>query len=139
MASRRTRAPRTNSWVIVAATNAQSAKQMPDDQTRTPRPTKTAVTAAMNTTGQRNESRRLARVERRHASSGATPVRSSRTRPIGVIQRLKNGGPTVSRFPVSASLSVGNIVPNSTSIAAMSRIQLLATNAASRETHESRS
>ena len=93
----------------------------------------------MTSTGQRNWSRRLASVERRHARSGATPVSSSRMRPIGAIQRLKNGGPTVRRFPVSASLRVGNIVPKSTSIAAISRIQLLATNAASRETHESRS
>ena len=43
------------------------------------------------------------------------------------------------RSPVTASLSVGNIVANSTKKALNSRIQLLTRNAASRETHESSS
>ena len=60
-------------------------------------------------------------------------------RPIGVIHLLKNGGPTVSRSPVTASLSVGNIVANRTKNAENSRIQLLTRNAASRDTHESSS
>ena len=67
------------------------------------------------------------------------PVSSSRISPIGSIHLLKNGGPTVSRSPVTASLSVGNIVANSTKNAENSRIQLLARNAASRDTHESSS
>ena len=67
------------------------------------------------------------------------PVSSSSIRPIGSIHLLKNGGPTVRRSPVSASLSVGNIVANSTKNAENSRIQLLARNAASRDTHESSS
>ncbi|PYR68262.1 MAG: hypothetical protein DMF88_09970 [Acidobacteria bacterium] len=48
-------------------------------------------------------------------------------------------GPTVSRWPVTASLSVGNIVAKRTNSAANSRIQLLTRNAASREDHESSS
>ncbi len=75
----------------------------------------------------------------RQASSGAVPVRNSSIRPMGAIHLLKNGGPTVSRSPVTASLSVGNIVANSTNSAQKSRIQLFARNAASRDSHESSS
>ena len=78
-------------------------------------------------------------VDLRHASSGPTPVRNSSTRPIGAIHLLKNGAATVSRSPVTASLSVGNIVANSTKNAENSRIQLFTRNAASRDTHESSS
>ncbi len=67
------------------------------------------------------------------------PVSSSRIRPIGRIHLLKNGAATVSRSPVTASLSVGNIVAKSTKNAENSRIQLLARNAASRDTQESSS
>ncbi len=90
-------------------------------------------------TGQVNCSRKFATVDFFQAISGATPVSSRITRPIGTIQRLKNGGPTVRRFPVNASLSVGNIVANSTKSAEKRRIQLFATKAASREIHESSS
>src|SRR5580693_10550349 len=69
--------------------------------------------------------------------SGPTPVRNSSTRPIGTIHLLKNGGPTVIRWPVSASDSVGNIVANMMKKAAKSRIQLLTVKAASRDSHES--
>jgi hypothetical protein len=75
----------------------------------------------------------------RQASSGAVPVRKSSTRPIGAIHLLKNGGPTVSRSPVTASLKVGNIVAKSTNSAQKSRIQLFARNAASRDSQESSS
>ena len=78
-------------------------------------------------------------VDLRHASSGPMPVRSSSVRPTGSIHLLKNGGPTVSRCPATASLSDGNIVANRTNIAENSRIQLLTRNAASRDTHESSS
>src|SRR3954451_19838675 len=75
----------------------------------------------------------------RQASNGPMPVNSSSIRPIGSIHLLKNGGPTVSRSPVTASLSVGNIVANRTKNAENSRIQLLARKAASRDIHESSS
>ena len=78
-------------------------------------------------------------MDRRQASSGPIPVSANRMRPIGSIQRLKNGGPTVSRSPRTASLSVGNIVAKRTKKAENSRIQLLARNAASRDIHESNS
>ena len=67
------------------------------------------------------------------------PVRTSSVNPIGIIHWLKNGGPTVMRSPVTASLSVGNIVANRTNPAQNNRIQLLNMNAASRDSHESSS
>ena len=78
-------------------------------------------------------------VDLRHASSGPMPVSDSSTRPIGSIHLLKKGALTVIRSPVMASLIVGNIVANATKNAENSMIQLFARNAASRETHESRS
>ncbi len=75
----------------------------------------------------------------RHASNGPMPVSNSSTSPIGSIHLLKNGGPTVRRSPVIASLSVGNIVAKRTKNAEKSRIQLLTRKAASRDIHESRS
>src|SRR5262249_38860215 len=120
-------------------TNAHSAKHKPDDHTRTPRTPRPIAVTTEATAGQRNESRRLVSVDLRHASSGATPVRRSRSNPIGAIHLLKNGGPTVRRSPITASLSVGNIVAKSTKIAENNRIQLLTRNAASRDTHESSS
>ena len=91
------------------------------------------------TTGHMNWKRRFEIVDLRQASSGAMPVSSSNARPMGVIHLLKKGGPTVSRSPVIASLSVGNIVAKRTNRAAKSRIQLLARKAASRDAHESSS
>ena len=67
------------------------------------------------------------------------PVSTSSASPMGRIQVLKNGAPTVRRWPFTASLSVGNIVANRTKNAENSRIQLLARNAASRDIHESSS
>src|SRR5215210_7743230 len=87
--------------------------------------------------GQRNCWARLETVDLRHARSGPMPVSSRSARPIGSIHLLKNAGPTVRRSCLIASLSVGNIVAKSTKKAENSRIQLLARNAASRETYES--
>src|SRR6478735_8849909 len=70
--------------------------------------------------------------------SGPTPDSASSASPIGTIHLLKNGGPTVMRLPVTASERVGNIVANRMKKAANSKIQLLAVNAASRDSHESR-
>jgi hypothetical protein len=86
-----------------------------------------------------NESRRLVSDDLRHASSGPTPVRNSRTKPIGTIHLLKNGAATVSRSPVTASRNVGNMVANRTNSAENSSTQLLTMNAASRDIHESSS
>src|SRR5580765_1775829 len=136
---RRMFAPRKNSWVIVAATRAHSEKQIPDAHTRTPSAARAAAVPRHAIAGHMNWYTRLLRVDLRHASNGPAPVRNRRTSAIGVIHLLKKGPATVSRLPVTASLSVGNIVPNSTKNAENSRIQLLTRNAASRDIHESRS
>ncbi len=60
-------------------------------------------------------------------------------RPSGTIHLLKNGGPTVSRSPLTASAIVGNIVAKRMKNAAKTRIQLLARNAASRDIQDSSS
>src|SRR5688572_22604141 len=131
---------------MVPMTKPLNAKQIPELQTRTPRAIIAPPTVSPATVGHRNCSRRLAIVDLRHASSGPTPVSSSSTSPIGTIHLLKNGGPTVMRcpgppvyHPVTASLSVGNIVAKMTKNAQNSRIQLFSRNAASREAHESNS
>src|SRR5687768_5502685 len=124
---------------MVVATKAQSVKHRPEDHMAIPKPLSVAAVTIAADTGQRNESRRLVRVDFRQASSGAMPVSSSRTRPIGTIQTLKKGAATVRRSPVTASLSVGNIVAKRMKKAQNSRIQLLARNAASWDTHESSS
>ena len=124
---------------MVTMTNAHRAKQRPAGQNGIPaNPSATGVpTPAI--VAQRNCSRRLTTVDLRQASRGPTPVRNSRMSPMGSIHLLKNGGPTVNRSPAIASLSVGNMVANSTNRAAKSRTQLFARNAASRETQESSS
>ena len=90
-------------------------------------------------TGHWNWWRRFDSDDFRQASSGPTPVRNSKARPIGIIHLLKNGGPTVIRTPVTASLIVGNSVANRIKNAEKSRIQLFNKNAASRDTQDSRS
>ena len=89
--------------------------------------------------GQTNWLSRFAGVVLRHASSGPMPVSSRSISPTGVIHLLKNGGPTVRRSPLTASVMVGNIVANRMKKALNSRIQLLARKAPSRDAHDSSS
>src|SRR6185295_6394172 len=128
-----------NSCEIVPVTNAHKAKQRPDDQRATPNAFRVAAVTTAAAMGHRNESRRFSSVDFRHASSGPTPVSIKKTRPIGTIHLLKKGCATVMRCPVTASLSVGNIVAKRMKNAENRRTQLLTRNAASRDTHESSS
>src|SRR5271166_1473467 len=73
----------------------------------------------------------------RHASSGPTPVSTSRNNPIGTFTRLKNGGPTVTFDPVTHSDSTGNSVPHSTAKQATSSTRLLNRKLDSRDTSDS--
>ena len=136
---RRTLPPRKNSWTIVAVTSAHNAKHNPGAHTGMPSAVVAASVVAVATPGHRNCSRRFRTLDFRHASSGPTPVRNKRMRPIGMSHLLKNGAATVSRCPMIASLSVGNIVPKRTNSAANRSTQLFTRNAASRDTHESSS
>ena len=58
-------------------------------------------------TGFRKLRRRLSAEARRHAMSGPTPIRKSRARKTGMLTRLKNGAPTLTLTPRSASESSG--------------------------------
>src|SRR5580700_2909621 len=70
----------------------------------------------------------------RQASSGPTPVRKSRNRPIGMLTLLKNGAPTFILEPETASDKTGKSVPERTAIQETSRIKLLKRKLDSRET-----
>src|SRR4029434_6590218 len=129
-------APRQNSCPIVPTTKPAKAKHRPELQIGMPSATTVPPSATPQIVGTRNDVLRFSMVDRRHANSGPMPVSSSMIRPIGTIHWLKNGAATVMRWPVMASLSVGNIVANSTKNALNNRIQLLYMNAASRESHE---
>src|SRR5436305_2035692 len=125
--------------MMVIVTNAQSAKHSPAGQNGIAARVVPPPTSTVATTGQRNWNQALAIVDFRQANSGPTPVRNRRMKPMGVIHLLKNGGPTVRRSPRTASLSVGNIVANSTKKAENNNTQLFTRNDASREIHESSS
>src|SRR5688500_6936434 len=99
---------------MVTPTKAHSPKQMTDDNGRMPAATTAAVVTIPPAAGHVSDCIRLLTDDLRHASSGAVPVRISNASPMGRIQVLKNGAPTVRRWPLTASLSVGNIVANRT-------------------------
>src|SRR6516225_7199710 len=101
-------------------------------------PTINAIAATtISAVGIRKFRRKLSSDVCRHASSGPTPVSSTRNRPIGTFTRLKNGGPTVTLLPVTHSDSTGNSVPHSTAKHDTSSTRLLNKKLDSRDTSES--
>src|ERR1022692_5247867 len=80
---------------------------------------------------------RLSREVLRQGSSGPTAVRKIRNSPIETLTRLKNGGPTVTFEPVTASDRTGNSVPHNTAKQATSSTRLLNRKLDSRETSDS--
>jgi hypothetical protein len=91
------------------------------------------------TRGRRKLRRRFSEEARRQAMSGPTPIRKMRARKIGMLTRLKNGAPTLTFVPFTASESSGNTVPKKTVKAAATRKRLFRRKADSRETIESSS
>src|SRR5271167_3994750 len=73
----------------------------------------------------------------RQASSGPTPVSSSRNSAMGTFTLLKNGAPTLILLPSTHSERTGNRVPHRTAKQAASRMRLLNKKLDSRETSES--
>ena len=73
----------------------------------------------------------------RQGSTGATAMRNSSVRPMGMVMRSKYGLPTDSCSSLAASTSSGNTVPSSTTNANPANSTLLARNAPSREAGES--
>src|ERR1700737_5122418 len=86
-----------------------------------------AITAVATppASGQPKFLRRLSMEVLRQARSGPTPVRKSRNMAIGILTRLKNGGPTLIFVPRIASDSTGKSVPERTATQATRRIRLL--------------
>src|SRR5580658_1968899 len=70
----------------------------------------------------------------RQARSGPTPVRKSRSSPIGMFTLLKNGAPTLILEPERASDKTGKSVPERTATHETNRIKLLNKKLDSRET-----
>src|SRR5208282_6122612 len=97
----------------------------------------TTPTSAPPARGQAKLRRRLSSEVRRQASSGPTPVKNSRKRPMGMFTLLKKGAPTLILLPVKASEMTGKSVPQRTAKQAARRIKLLKRKLDSRETMES--
>src|SRR5215469_5796986 len=93
--------------------------------------------SAVSTAGHRKLRFRLSSEVLRQASSGPTPVSSTRKIPIGTLTRLKKGGPTVTFDPVTHSDSTGKSVPHSTAKHETSSTRLLKRKLDSRETSDS--
>ncbi len=90
-----------------------------------PPATSPATTTSMPMPGHWKFLRRLSIEVRRHANSGPTPVRNSRNRPIGTINRLNQ---TASRLIFSVenfSERTGNMVPHSTAKQLASSIEII--------------
>src|SRR5579862_4471439 len=101
-------------------------------------PTSSAITVStVSATGHRKLRFRLSSEVLRQASSGPTPVSSTRKMPMGTFTRLKNGGPTVTLCPCTHSDSTGNSVPHSTAKHETSSTRLLNRKLDSRETSDS--
>src|SRR5882724_51216 len=69
-----------------------------------------------------------------HESNGPSAVRNSRPRNMGIVTRLKNGGPTVTLVPCTHSERRGKSVPHRMVKHAASRRRLLNKKLDSRET-----
>src|SRR3982751_5000002 len=73
----------------------------------------------------------------RHESNGPKAVRNNNPKNIGIVTRLKNGGPTVTLVPCTHSDKSGKSVPHRMVKQAASRSRLLKRKLDSRETRAS--
>ena len=135
----RARVARTRSTVIVAVTNTTRASVSTAIVERTPRSRNTAAAAMPTAIGPRKLRERLSSDARRQAMSGPTPIRKISPRNSGTFTWLKNGAPTLTFTPRTASESSGKTVPKKTVKAAATSSTLLSRKADSRETTESSS
>src|SRR5215813_6980882 len=122
---------------IVAATKELRTKQTKAYMSRAPRAKAIEPPTIPVTVGQRKFLRRLSPDVFRQARSGPTPVRNSKRSPSGMLTLLKNGAPTLMRFPVNHSEKTGNSVPERIAMQATKRTRLLKRKLDSRETIES--
>src|SRR5436305_5577208 len=132
-----TRAPRKNSIPIVPVTKTQRIRHTREKNSRTPKTKTTTPDDNATMSGQPKLRFRLSVEVLRHASSGPTPVRNKRSRPIGILTLLKKGAPTLMRDPENHSENTGKSVPERTAIQDTSKIRLLNRKLDSREIIES--
>jgi hypothetical protein len=130
---------RARSSAIVAATKTVSVSDSTASVERTPTSRKTAAAAIPTATGHTKLRFRLSSDARRQAMSGPTPIRNRSPRKSGTLTWLKNGAPTLTFTPRSASDRSGKTVPKNTVKVAATSSTLLSRNADSRETTESSS
>src|SRR5882724_4083161 len=135
-----TRAPRQNSEKIVAVTNTPKKIAMNEYASevschgRIPKATSRMAAAAEMTAGTAKFRRKLSSDVFRQESNGPNAVRTKRPRKIGIVTRLKNGGPTVTLVPCTHSDKRGKSVPHRMVKHAASSSRLLKRKLDSRET-----
>src|SRR5271156_2239800 len=132
-----TRAPREKSEAIVRVTNAPRIMQISEYTSRKPKINATTPATTPPASGQAKFRRNASKEVLRQASSGPTPVSSSKNSAIGILTLLKNGGPTLILLPCTHSESTGNRVPHRTAKHAASSTRLLNRKLDSRDTSES--
>src|SRR5918994_1393846 len=96
--------------------------------TRDPSPKCSAAATQKAASGAAKARFKLTLLVFRQPNSGARPISAKIRRPIGAIQRLKNGGPTVTLSFHSHSLILGNNVATNMKVMPPSSDQLLTTN-----------
>src|SRR5215510_4606387 len=136
---RRARVARTTSTAMVAATKTVVANVSAARAERTPRANAMAAATMPSTTGHRKFRFRFSREARRQAIRGPTPIRKISERNSGTLTWLKNGAPTLTLTPRTASDRSGKTVPKKTVNAAATSRTLLSRKADSRDTTESSS
>ena len=100
---------RAKSSVTVLATNTVSASVSTASADATPSRRNTAAATMPSTTGPRKLRRRLSSEARRHAMSGPTPIKKMSDRKSGMFTELKNGAPTLTFTPRTASDRSGTL------------------------------
>src|ERR1700722_13523721 len=124
-----TRAPRKNSEAIVSVTNTPRIMQISEYTSRKPKINARTPATRPPARGHAKFRRKASKEVLRQASSGPTPVSSSKKRAMGILTVLKNCGPMLILLPRTHSDSTGKQAAN--------RIKLLNMKLDSRETSES--
>ena len=117
----------------VVSTKVPRPKKRSTKAERTPKAASRAATRAPAERGLRKLRRRLSAVARRQEMRGPTPMKNIRPSKMGPRTALKNGAPTETFLPVTASAKMGKVVPRNTVKAATTSRRLLNRKLVSRE------
>src|SRR5256885_13680136 len=123
---------------MVVVTKTHRIKHTNEKNSRTPAANTITPASSPAISGQPKFRFKLSADVLRQASSGPTPVRKSKSRPMGMLTLLKKGAPTLIFEPETVSENTGKSVPESTATQDTNRIKLLNRKLDSRETIESR-